>query len=129
MSPSAAAQPKSRNVTVQQLEEVLRERPQAAGLVTGGWHKKHTQKIHWHLVHLARTGRERHVFSLARLFEGNADTGQCPTKSDREDVSCQRDRGSRLAGIRVWMKNGAKNAVKRMTTTPENVPRIRARNR
>ena len=40
-------------------------------------------------MHLARAGRERHVFSLARLFEGNADTGQCPTKSDREDVSCQ----------------------------------------
>ena len=36
MSPSAAAQPKRRNVTVQQLEEVLRERPQAAGLVIGG---------------------------------------------------------------------------------------------
>ena len=89
MSPSAAAQPKRRNVTVQQLEEVLRERPQAAGLVTGGWHKKHTQKIHWHLVHLARTGRGWHVFSLARLSEGNADTGQCPAKSDREDVSCQ----------------------------------------
>ena len=40
-------------------------------------------------MHLARAGREWRVFSLARLFEGNADTGQCPTKSDREDVSCQ----------------------------------------
>ena len=40
-------------------------------------------------MRLARTGREWRVFSLARLFEGNADTGQCPTKSDREDVSCQ----------------------------------------
>ena len=38
-------------------------------------------------VHLALTGRERHVFSFARLFVGgNADTGQRPAKSDREDV-------------------------------------------
>ena len=30
---------------------------------------------------------KRHVFSLARLFAGgNADTGQRPAKSDREDV-------------------------------------------
>ena len=40
-----------------------------------------------YLVHLALTGRDWHVFSLARLFAGgNADTGQRPAKSDREDV-------------------------------------------
>ena len=41
----------------------------------------------------------------------------------RRDQRLPCDRGSRLAGIRLQVKNGAKNAVKRMTTchTPETV--------
>ena len=69
---------------LEEVEEICRRRT-CDGIVT----QKTYTKIHWYLVRLARTGREWHVFSLARLFEGNADTGQCPTKSDREDVSCQ----------------------------------------
>ena len=69
---------------LEEVEEVCR-RWTCDGSVT----REQTHKSIGHLVHLARTGCARHVFSLARLFESNADTGQCPAKSDREDVSCQ----------------------------------------
>ena len=72
-----------------------------------------------------KRGRRGAVLALILTCDGLSieETNKlvCFLKRDQR-LPC--DRGSRLARIRVWMKNGAKNAVKRMTTTPENVPRI-----
>ena len=66
MSPSAAAQPKRRNVTVQQLEDVL---------------KFQTQRL---------LALRRHV---THLMLGSDMSGNCEIKGD--DVSCENDKGRR----------------------------------